>query len=80
MLSVSSFLLCYQLWDKPRAVTQPTGRRKGLAARVLAVLGTRDNTEWVSPSRWATCTPIHPLIHLAVLLPKYLLGCLARIG
>lgn len=47
MLSASSFLLCYQLWDKPRAVTQPTGRRKGLAARVLAVLGSRYNTEWV---------------------------------
>lgn len=63
MLSVSSFLLCYQLWDKPRAVTQPTGGRKGLAARVLAVLGTLDNRELgvtLSLGRLHTHPSTHP--------------------
>lgn len=63
MLSVSSFLLCYQFWDKPRAVTQPTGRRKGLATRVLAVLGTQDNRELgvtLSMDRLHTHPSTHP--------------------
>lgn len=84
--SVSSFLPCIQPRDKASAVTQPTGRRRLLAARVLTVLGTQDNTE-LGVTLSLVGLPLHPSNHPSTsFLPNTLhlsyltLGYLARIG